>query len=1043
MTSKFNRGDNVRILGTGKIGTINEIIDRPDGYAYRVTVDGKTKTYQEKYLERYIDEEQEILKVLELNIFGEIDDFHLFQTWYRLKRPVEGNFYSYLGSRTLFNPFQFKPLAKFISPSSDERLFIADEVGVGKTIETGIIFTELLARGRIDRHSPILIVCPNSLGPKWIKEMKERFNLRFRLQDGKSLRNALVSVISGGYLPEDSIWSIVSIELIRMKNYNELLQEINAHRGSPVWSIVVVDEAHHMRNTATESNNLGYTLSGMTEMMLMLSATPLNLRDSDLFNQMTILNPALFPDQNTFNAMLSPIKSINRCRRLISQNTSTLFGEIIGEIIGLCTGPLGSAISRHPRVRDLLERLKKGGSLASDEVVGFERMLTSLSPLNHSFTRTLKREALGHRVTREVMKVPVSLSRDEMSFYQEVIQAIQDAYLDRGGDAAALGFITNMPRRMLSSCIPAMRLYLDWCLEKDMEMVLSETILSDADDDGSTESTPLTPELRKEFTRLRNHAANLALTDTKYQEFSVVLSQLHSNLENPRIIVFSFFVRTLKYLRQRLQQDGYRVGLICGEVPVEGDGIQAGRFDIMDTFEKGEIDILLSSEVGGEGLDFQYCQAIINYDLPYNPMRVEQRIGRIDRFGQVADKVIVASMYLAGTLDEDIYHALYERIKLVEDSVGELEPIIGSSLLNIQQSIISGQLSAEQLEQRIKELELTVAQAKIEMQQFENSRAELLGEEVFSDYFQNMGQDNQFVQPSDAAKLTAICLSKWRGCSYETISEERGQLLLSKDIKKALIDYTRKPGTEASIDELGHMVKGNYPLQVIFDGSQADSYRDHCFLPPCGYWTRFLLAQVEDEGDLPRVFRLRVTNADGLEYGSYLVPLFESVIHGIRDEIDMNAVPVNLRTGQVVDYDYRLLSRKIFNNTTETNTEHDNTGNYNHFIDLAAEALDHQIEARADKLESENQYRIDTRIESLRKGSEVRIERHRKIMDEHRQRMHEAGQNPNPEFIRLREAQITIEKSRTEEKISSLSQTMHMTPASSLIGIVLLQVERD
>jgi len=1027
-------------LGTSKIGTVNDVIEHSGSYSYRVTADGKAKNYQEKYLERHVDEEAEIIAALEMQDFGSIDDFHLFQTWYRLKRPVEGNFYSYLGSRTIFNAFQFKPLAKFISASSDERLFIADEVGVGKTIETGIILTELIARGRITHHSPILIICPNSLGPKWVKEMRERFNLPFRLHNGPSLRNALQSVKDGGILPQDSLWSIASLELARMECNTTLLDIIKAQREAPVWSMVVIDEAHHMRNAETESNYLGFLLSDMTEMMLMLSATPLNLRDQDLFNQMTILNPALFPDQNTFNALLSPVKSINRCRRLLAQNTSSVFGEILNELERMLAGTLGKAIAKHPGVKDLQERLKKGGTMANDEIADYERMLVSLSPLDNSFTRTVKREAFGHRVTREVLKVPVKLSKQEMSFYQDVVQAVQDAYIEGGGDPRALGFITNMPRRMLTSCIPAMKLYLEWCLERDQLVVADDSVFLDGDDDSESEIRPLSPEMRAEFSRLRDRAVQLKSLDSKYQQFITVIRKLTANLDNKRIMVFSFFVRTLKYLQGRLEKDGYRVGLIYGDIPVEGDGLHEGRFDIMARFEKGEIDILLSSEVGGEGLDFQYCQAIINYDLPYNPMRVEQRIGRIDRFGQAADKVFVASMFLAGTVDEDIYHALYERIRLVEDSIGELEPIIGSQLLDLQQSILSGELSSEQLEIRMKELEVTVARARQEMEEFENSRAELLGEDLFTRYFQNMGQDNDFVKPSDAARLTAICLSQWEGCSYEPAAAERGRMLLSPTVANAVEEYTRKPGSEAGIVELKPLFKGGKALPVIFDGSQADSHRDHSFLPPCGYWTRFLLSYIENRGGVPRVFRLGLPGRGALNPGNYLVPLFESVFHGIKDQIDMNAIPVDLETGQVIDCDYRSLSRHIFHHAVHVEWTFETDEEFGHLIDLAAEALICQLEERADKTRSENQYRIDARIESLRKGSEIRVARHRKAMEDHQQRAQADGSMPSLDFLRLKKAQIKRDISRTEDKIRSLMQVAQITPASNLIGIVLLQV---
>ena len=160
----------------------------------------------------------------------------LFQTWLRLSRPIESNLYSYLGSKTIFNPHQFKPLLRFLSPNSEERLFIADEVGVGKTIEAGIIIKELMARNRIDYRSPILIVCPVSLGSKWIKEMKERFSYQFHLHDGNSLKNMLKTTIREGVLPQGYIFSIAGLQLLRREEYITMLNELDSKRNTPLFS---------------------------------------------------------------------------------------------------------------------------------------------------------------------------------------------------------------------------------------------------------------------------------------------------------------------------------------------------------------------------------------------------------------------------------------------------------------------------------------------------------------------------------------------------------------------------------------------------------------------------------------------------------------------------------------------------------------------------------------------------------------------------------------------------------------------------------------
>lgn len=1048
LTPKFEKGDNVCIISSGKVGTVNEVLLRQSGVGYRVTVDGRVSAYQEKFLEPYMDEEQSIIEMMQLNDFKGPRDFQLFQTWYRLKRPIEGNFYSYLASRTIFNPYQFKPLSKFISAGSEGRLFIADEVGVGKTIETGIILTELIARGHLDRRSPILIVCPNALGYKWKKEMKDRFNLSFEYHSGRSIRSALKLALATGSLPEYSSWAIVSLQALRMEENLNLLREIDASREVPLWSIIIIDEAHHMRNSGTASNALGNTLSGLTDMFLMLSATPLNLKDEDLFHQMQILNPAFFPDYQTFEAMLSPVKAINKCRRLLAEKNRTVYGNILREIKYMMTGPLGKSISSHPSVAEMKENLSRGAILSNSDIARYDRMLMSLSPLDNSFTRTLKKEALEHRVTREALKIPVKLTTEEMAFYLSVVELAKKTYLERGYEPVALGFITNMLRRMVSSCIPAMHLYLDWCIANDQLLIEKLEAEEEPDDDADYVVAPLRPELRAEYVRLSVQARKLGDQDSKYIEFEKVLQQMLENLDNPQVMVFSFFVRTLKYLQKRLVKEGYRVGLICGEVPLISDGNVPGRKEIMEAFEKKELDVLLSSEVGGEGLDFQFCQAIINYDLPYNPMRVEQRIGRIDRFGQTSDKVLVSSMYLEDTVDERIYSALYERINLIEDSVGSLEPILGTTLTNLQKEIISGKLTEEQLEVRMKEVQLAIEQAKLEMEKFEANRKELMGDEYFTKPIHNLVDQAEFVQPTDATGLTSICLANWIGCRYEQVKDDMGLLTLSKEIISRIEQYTRRPGSEGSISELEPLLSGKKRIPVVFNGTLANTHRDYHFLPPCGFWIKFLIKEMESANEIGRVFALQSQDHNIntlLGQGVFLIALFEVKIEGFRVELDMASVPIHLGKRQVVDCNFSQLTKLIGKAVSTNSTIGFQLNDYcikdpEVLVDRSRESLEKQMNKKVSILTTENRYRINARIDSLRKGSEVRVNRLIQKIEEHSQRSFAKGKKPSGDFIRLTEAQIAMEERRIEEKINELQARRELSLTLSLISIIMMEV---
>jgi SNF2 family DNA or RNA helicase len=258
---QFREGENVRYVSTGKIGTVNKVIKGSRGYSYKITIEGKVRTISQRFLEPVLDVEESIIRDFRRGKLGGHESFKLFQTWFRLSRPVESNLYSYLGSKTIFNVHQFKPLLRFLSPSSDERLYLADEVGVGKTIETGIIIKELMARGRLDYRSPILIVCPISLGTKWVKEMKERFGLYFHLHNGDSLKHMLKTRLKYEIFPQGYLFSIVGLQLLRREPYLDLLRDLDSRTSKPIFELVVIDEAHHMRNSETDSNELGNILT--------------------------------------------------------------------------------------------------------------------------------------------------------------------------------------------------------------------------------------------------------------------------------------------------------------------------------------------------------------------------------------------------------------------------------------------------------------------------------------------------------------------------------------------------------------------------------------------------------------------------------------------------------------------------------------------------------------------------------------------------------------------------------------------------------------
>lgn len=1039
-TPRFSEGKNVKYISTGKIGTVNKVIKGSRSYSYRITIDGKIRTIAERFLEPAIDIEESIIEDFIIGKLGTHIDYRLFQTWFRLAKPLESNLYSYLGSKTIFNLHQFKPLLRFLSSGSDERLFIADEVGVGKTIETGITLTELLARERLDYHTPILIVCPNSLGPKWVKEMKERFRLNFHLHDGKSLKYTLVTTLQDGVFPQRYVFSVVGLQLIRREEYVTLLRELDAKREAPVFGMVVIDEAHHMRNPETDSNELGNLLGNMTEMMLMLSATPLNLRNEDLYNQMHILNPVAFPDKTTFDTLQSPVIKLNRIRRLISKNTQEAWNEIFAQFDELEKEPLGVVISSHPLVKKFIERLEDGTPFSPEEIVRYERLFVSLSPLYYSFTRTRKREALEHQVHREVWELPVYLSDEEMKFHNEVLEAIENYYLFKGVDPQAIGLVINTHRRMVSSCIPAMREYLEWSIKENRMLTDERGISEEIEDDSQLSTIELDPVLKQEFSRLLNEAKQLEEIDSKYNQFRRMIEKVLANPETPQVMVFAFFVRTLEYLKRRLEADGFTVGIIHGKIPVKGNGEIPDRYERMDAFKRGDYKILLSSEVGGEGLDFQYCHAIINYDLPYNPMRIEQRIGRIDRFGQKADKIIVANSFIKGTVDEEIYDRLYRRICLVEDGIGALEPILGKELSDIQAAIITGTLTEEQKEKQSRRIEGAIAAAKIEMEEFEKHRRELLSDDYLVKPINNI-TEGDFVSPEDAIQLSEQCLFKWEGCEFIGTKSRCGEVILSEKLIAKIEQFLRRPGNEGGYSELQSLLSPKKRIKVVFDGSIAEDNPDHIFLSPTGYWTRFLTHELEQERAILKTFSFGVKSSEvDIHIGEYIAFLFEVRMEGVRTEIEFLGVPVNIATKSIIEIHLESLPRILANATGFDTPSPPEDLDPNLFFDIARDYLDLVLEEKRTAAAEENRYRVESRITALKRSSEIKIKKLQQQIEKHIAKRTEEGKEPDERYLRLTKARMEKESARLESKIRELQTHQELSLDYNLEAVIYLKV---
>ena len=572
--------------------------------------------------------------------------------------------FSFRATRTTFRPYQFKPVLKLLQ-TGKAHLLIADEVGLGKTIEAGLIWTELEARQEADR---VLVVCPSSLLTKWKEEMADRFGFELTELDGNGLKDFLDRHLRNR-LPRRGTY-ICSLERLRMWEGLEQTKDIPPH-----FDLVIVDEAHSMRNQDTKSYALGTEISEWADNLVFLTATPINLHQADLLNLLELLAPGDYGDIRDLELRLEPNRITNSVASKLVQK-GIRGGDLLSELNGLGSTALGAPLMQRPDFKLLAELLEKD-ELTPSDIVEAKRYLSDLNTLSTVITRTKKVEVDDRKAKRTEDRQEVTWTAAENAFYGEYLAWCQRRAAEIG---MPLYFAMQMPLRLASACLPMAR-----------RAVLDPSgfgQLSDADSDESSG-------------RLEPHRELIAAAkelpegvDSKFDLLHVVLEQLHAS--NRRALLFTHSRPALAYLHGRLGND-FRVGVMHGGVSRDQ------RRQIMADFRAGHYDFVLANRVASEGLDFEFCSAVINYDLPWNPMEIEQRIGRIDRIGQPEEAILVVNFVNESTIDERILVRLLDRIQIFESSIGALEPIIASNAPKVLQAGFDFTLTEEQRDQKVHE----------------------------------------------------------------------------------------------------------------------------------------------------------------------------------------------------------------------------------------------------------------------------------------------------------------------------------------------------
>ena len=677
------------------------------------------KSYQPDYeLELVENEEHDPYELVERGRFGRAVDLRRNLSHVHLSGRVANLVYSMDATNTDFLAYQFKPVLSFLeSPSNG--LLIADEVGLGKTIEAGLIWTEL--RARFDARR-LLILCPAMLREKWKYELRERFSVEADIFSAGELLEELsrpkTDTLDGrgmicslqGLRPPPSWWEDENIQGNARARLARFLQD--SLEQEPPIDLLVVDEAHYLRNPETQSAKLGELLRDASESCVLLSATPINLKDDDLFHLLRLVDPDTFDIKEMFPQVLEANAPLQRARNLVLDPNSTI--HMVREVLEVARDHSILALNR--QLAQLLDQdLESIGMETQAARVEVADRIDRINLLRHAITRTRKSEVTEWRVIREahVEQVPMSSESGEADLYTEVTEAIRRYAVER---EISEGFLLATPQRQISSCMYAA--VKSW---RERAFNAEETVYEDTGQtlDGAPDLSPL-------ITYLNQHVANnvdlerLRSIDSKYNRFRDELSRYFESNPGEKVIVFSYFRGTLEYLQERLTEDGIRPVILYG-------GMRENKSEVIERFRTNRMQqVLLSSEVASEGVDLQFSRVVVNYDLPWNPMKIEQRIGRVDRIGQKADKISIWNLLYANTIDERIYNRLCERLGIFERALGGMEVILGDEVAQLTADLLREKLTPEQEERRIEQTALAIEQKRTDQEQVESQASELI-----------------------------------------------------------------------------------------------------------------------------------------------------------------------------------------------------------------------------------------------------------------------------------------------------------------------------
>lgn len=882
----IKKGDVVCLVSDeASIGAVTDI----EGNRYNVLINGVVQSFYSEQIKEFKPQKTSNL----LPIKKVCSSLTAFQ----INHPGNSNLYSLNSARIDFVPYQFRPALKMIK-SDSPKLLIADDVGVGKTIEAGLILKEMEARSNI---SSVLIICPRPLVAerKWVLEMK-RFDENFTQLDGKDLAEAISETDRDGVWPdrhnktiipyslfsEDSIMGKQSTSSKKMKNIG--LAELDL---LPHFDLVIVDEAHTIRNPDTWWYKGVELFCRNADGVVFLTATPLQNSNNDLYTLLNLLRPDMIIDKDTFNTMSEPNTYINNLLRIVRSQAKGWQEEGRSEIAHILETSWGRNVIQHnPSFAKIYEFLNKE-NVSREEKVRMITLIEGLHSFNGIINRTRRKDIEDFCIRRN-QTVKATFNSLQRDLYDALMEFEKTALTMLYG-SRSVRFMMCTIMRQASSCIYGLAPFMNDIVSRKLNQIKEDGELYEYDFEINDEFENSLFELADEIANL---SEKLTKDDPKFEKMFEII-QIKQKEDNKRVIIFSSFRHTLRYLKTKLEARGVKVGQVDGSVPDEERFAMRQRF-LLDRDNDNAIDVILFSEVGCEGLDYQFCDTMINYDLPWNPMRIEQRIGRIDRRGQKSDTVKIYNIIIEDTIDETIYDRCLSKIGVFEASIGDCSNILGDISEQIIKIMFDPELTEDERHIKIEQMADNEVMKVQELQRLEQEEKSLYGFDLSKYVIDNdiQNAENIWISPQSMNEMVNTFMDDFLGKGeYIRGKGEVKSLRLSAEKKQMLLDHLKKVQIVNSNNALklwNAYLKSSLPnLKVTFDSVTAKNERDVTFLTQMHPLVK--QAAFYESTKFPCKIALSVSSEEILP-GDYPFLIYAWNYVGLRPDIKLMAISDNM-----------------------------------------------------------------------------------------------------------------------------------------------------